>query len=329
MKKRASQYWVLVFSAFVTPASAFAASADIAKDYPDRPIRVIVPNAPGSSVDTLNRIMMSPLGNVLGQPLVSDNRAGAGGVIGMEIAKAALPDGYTLISASTAASTIAVLLQKKPTYDPVKDYDHVTQFAVTPNVLIVHPAVPVKSVRELIDYSKGKPGKFNMASAGAGSQSHLSGVYLMQTAKFDSLHVPYKGGGPSVAAVVAGESQWSLTPAPAVMTLVKAGRLRALGHSLPKRSSLLGDMPTIAETIPGFDYSGWQGIMVPKGTPKPIVEKLRLAIIRTANMPEVKEQVAAQGTEVVTGTSQEFTKVVRDSMVQNAVVVKAVGLTAE
>ncbi len=329
MKIPACQYLILAFFTLSASASSYAASADTAKDYPDRPIRVIVPNAPGSSVDTLNRILVSKLGGILGQPLISDNRAGAGGVIGMEIAKAALPDGYTLISASTAASTVAVLLQKKPTYDPVKDYEHVVQFAATPNVLIAHPAVPVKSVRDLIDYSKGKQGQFNMASAGAGSQSHLSGVYFMQAAKFESLHVPYNGGGPSVASVVAGESQWSLTPAPAVMTLVKAGRLRALGHSLPKRSALLGDMPAIAETIPGFDYSGWQGIMVPKGTPKPIIEKLRAAIIRTANLPEVKELVAAQGTEVVTGTSQEFTKVVRDSMAQNALVVKAVGLKAE
>jgi tripartite-type tricarboxylate transporter receptor subunit TctC len=234
-----------------------------------------------------------------------------------------------LISATTAASTIAVLLQKVPTYDPVKDYDHVVQFAVTPNVLVVNPALPVKSVRELIDYCKAKQGQVNMASAGPGSQSHLSGVYFLQAAKFESLHVPYKGGGPSVASVIAGESQWTLTPAAAVMSFVHSGRLRALGHSLPKRSPLLGDIPPIAETVPGFDYSGWQGFMVPKGTPKPIIEKLRAAIIETANSPDVKSLLAAQGTEVVTGTSQQFRAVVRDSMAKNALVVKAVGLKLE
>jgi tripartite-type tricarboxylate transporter receptor subunit TctC len=306
-----------------------AAAADSARDYPNRPVRMIVPNAPGSSVDTLSRIIAAKLSEVLGQQVISDNRAGAGGVIGMEIAKAAIPDGYTIISSTTAASTIAVLLQKQPTYDPVKDYDHVLQFASTPNVLVVNPALPVKSVRELIDYCKGKQGQVNMASAGAGSQSHLSGVYLMQAGKFESLHVPYKGGGPSVASVIAGESQWTLTPAAAVMSFVHSGRLRALGHSLPQRSPLLRDIPPIAETIPGFDYSGWQGFMVPKGTPKPIIEKLRTAVITVANLPEVKSLLAAQGTEVVTGTSQEFREVVRDSMAKNAVVIKTVGLKAD
>ncbi|MEK7876039.1 MAG: tripartite tricarboxylate transporter substrate-binding protein, partial [Pseudomonadota bacterium] len=275
------------------------------------------------------RIIASKLSEVLGQQIVSDNRAGAGGVIGMEIAKAAIPDGYTLISATTAASTIAVILQKKPTYDPVKDYDHVVQFAVTPNILVVHPALPIKSVRELIDYCKGKQGQVNMASAGSGSQSHLSGAYFMQAAKFESVHIPYKGGGPSVASVVAGESQWTLTPAPAVMSFVRSGRLRALGHSLPQRSALLSDIPPIAETIPGFDYSGWQGFMLPKGTPKPIIEKLRAAVIKTVSTPEVKNLLAAQATEVVTGTPQEFRKVVQDSMAKNAVLVKAVGLKIE
>ncbi len=318
-----------VLVAAIAMPSAFAAAPDSAKDYPSRPIRMIVPNAPGSSVDTLSRIMAGKLSEVLGQQVITDNRAGAGGVIGMEIAKNAIPDGYTLISATTAASTIAVLLQKNPTYDPVKDYDHVVQFASTPNVLVVNPALPVKSVRELIDYCKGKQGQVNMASAGQGSQSHLSGVYFMQAAKFESLHVPYKGGGPSVASVIAGESQWTLTPAAAVMSFVNSGRLRALGHSLPQRSPLLRDIPPIADTVPGFDYSGWQGFMVPKGTPRPIIEKLRAAIIQTAGSPDVKSLLAAQGTEVVTGTAQEFREVVRDSMAKNALVVKAVGLKAE
>ena len=306
-----------------------AVAADLAKDYPNRPVRMLVPNAPGSSVDTLSRIIAAKLSEVLGQQIVSDNRAGAGGVIGMEIAKAAIPDGYTLISATTAASTIAVLLQKRPSYDPVKDYEHVTQFAVTPNILVANPALPVKSVRELIDYCKGKQGQVNMASAGPGSQSHLSGAYFLQAAKFESVHVPYKGGGPSVASVIAGESQWTLTPAPAVMSFVRSGRLRALGHTLPTRSPLLGDIPPIAETIPGFDYSGWQGFMLPKGTPKPIIEKLRAAVIKTVSMPEVKTLLASQATEVVTGTSQEFRKVVQDSMAKNALLVKAVGLKVE
>lgn len=297
-------------------------------DYPSRPIRMLVPNAPGSSVDTLSRIIGNKLTEVIGQQVVMDNRAGAGGIIGMEIAKNAAPDGYTLISATTAASTVAVLLQKNPSFDPLKDFDYVTQFAVTANVLVVHPAQPVKSVKELIDHAKNQQGKLNMASAGSGSQSHLSGAYFLSVANMPSVHVPYKGGGPSVAAVVAGEAHWTLTPAPAVMSQVNAGRVRAIGHSLTKRSPLMGNIPPIAETLPGFDYSGWQGFFLPKGTPKPILEKLRSAVIKTAHSPDVVKALGAQATEVVTGTPEEFRKVVQASLANNAKVIKAIGLTA-
>jgi tripartite-type tricarboxylate transporter receptor subunit TctC len=302
-------------------------AADPAAGYPSRPIRMLVPNAPGSSVDTLSRIIGNKMGEIIGQQMVIDNRAGAGGIVGMEIAKNAAPDGYTLISATTAASTVAVLLQKNPSFDPTKDYDYVSQVAVTANVLVVNPGLPVKSTRELIDLAKTR--QLNMASAGTGSQSHLSGAYFMSVANMQSLHVPYKGGGPSVAAVLAGESQWTLTPAAAVMTHVNAGKLRAIGHSLPGKSALMGNIPSIAETIPGFDYSGWQGFMIPKGTPKPIIEILRAAVIKTANLPEVKNLLVAQATEVVTGTPEEFRRVIADSLVKNAKVIKAIGLKAE
>jgi tripartite-type tricarboxylate transporter receptor subunit TctC len=302
-------------------------AADAASGYPSRPIRMLVPNAPGSSVDTLSRIIGNKMSEVIGQQFVVDNRAGAGGIVGMELAKNAAPDGYTLISATTAASTVAVLLMKTPTFNPVTDYDHVSQFAVTANVLVVHPGQPVKSTRELIELAKAK--QLNMASAGAGSQSHLSGAFFMSAANIQSLHVPYKGGGPSVASVLAGESHWTLTPAAAVMTHVNAGKLRAVGHSLPGKSQLMGNIPSIAETIPGFDYSGWQGFMIPKGTPKPIVEKLRAALIKTANLPDVKNLMTAQATEVVISSSEEFRKVIADSLAKNAKVIKAIGLKAE
>jgi tripartite-type tricarboxylate transporter receptor subunit TctC len=289
---------------------------------------LIVPNAPGSSVDTLSRIMGTGLSQVIGQQIVIDNRAGAAGVIGMEIAKNANPDGYTMISATTAASTIARILQKNPTFDPVKDYDYVVQFAETPNLLVVNPSLPIKSVKDLIDYARSNKGRFNMASAGAGSQSHLSGAYFQQAAGIESLHVPYKGGGASVASVIAGESHWTLTPAAAVMSSVNSGRLRPLGHSLPKSTPLLAGIPPIADTIKGFDYSGWQGFFVPKGTPKAITDKLRAAVIKTTELPEIRKALAVQGTEIVIRGPAEFRKVVQDSMVQNEKVVKAVGLTA-
>lgn len=316
-------------AALATLASATPASgAEPTKDYPNRPIRMLVPNAPGSSVDTLSRIVGNKLTEVIGQQVVMDNRAGAGGIIGMEIAKAANPDGYTIIAATTAATTIARLLQKKPTFDPLKDYDYVVQFAETPNVLVVNPTLAIKSVKDLVEYSKAKKGTFNMASAGAGSQSHLSGAYFQQAAKIDSLHVPYKGGGASVASVIAGESQWTLTPAAAVMSHVNAGRLRAIGHSLPKPTALLPNIPPIGDTISGFDYSGWQGFFLPKGTPKAINDKLREAVIKTVRSPDVKKSLDVQATEIVIRGPAEFQKVVADSMKKNAEVVKAVGLQA-
>ena len=318
-------FWIL---ALVLGGAAQAVAQDAARDFPDRPIRMIVPNAPGSSVDTLSRIMGTGLSQVLGQQIVIDNRAGAAGVIGMEIAKSANPDGYTMIAATTAASTIARILQKTPTFDPVKDYDYVVQFAETPNLLVVNTSLPIKSTKELIDYAKNNKGKFNMASAGAGSQSHLSGAYFQQAAGIESLHVPYKGGGASVGSVISGESHWTLTPAAAVMSQVSAGRLRAIGHSLPKPSPLLPGIPPIADTIKGFDYSGWQGFFVPKGTPKAITEKLRAAVIKTTELPDVRKALAVQGTEIVIRGPAEFRKVVEVSMVQNEKVVKMTGLTA-
>ena len=311
-------------AAALLSASALAAAADAAADYPSRPVRLIVPNAPGSSVDTLSRIMGNKLPEMLGQQVVIDNRAGAGGIIGMEIAKSAIPDGYTIIAATTAASTIAVHLQKAPTFDATKDYAYVLQFAETPNVLVVNPTFPPKTVKELIDLAKSKD--VNMASAGTGSQSHLSGSYFMQAANFKSLHVPYKGGGASVASVIANESQWTLTPAAAVMSHIGSGKLRAIGHSLPKPTPLLPKIPPIAETVPGFDYSGWQGFFMPKGTSRAIVDKVRAATIKAAESPEVRKQFASQATEVVIRGPEEFQKVVQRSMVQNAKVVESIGL---
>lgn len=320
----------LAVAVLAAPTLAFAqAKADAAKDFPQRPIRLLVPNAPGSSVDTLSRIVAAYLSNVIGQQVVVDNRAGAGGIIGMEIAKTAAPDGYTMIAATTAASTIAIHLMKKPTFDPVKDYDYVLQFAETPNVLVVNPGLPIKSVKDLIEFTKAKQGQVNMASAGSGAQSHLSGAYFMMEAHIQSVHIPYKGGGASVAAVMANESQWTITPAPAVMSQVNAGRLRAIGHSLPKPSPLLPNIPPIAETIPGFDYRGWQGFFLPKGTPKAINEKLRAMTEKTMALPEVQKQMAVQATEIVIRGPEEFRKVVANSVIQNGKVVKAVGLKVE
>lgn len=305
-----------------------AMAADAIQSYPNRPIRMLMPNAPGSSTDALGRVVANKLGDVLGQQIVVDNRAGAGGLIGMEIGKMANPDGYTLISASTAAMSIAPHIHKKLPYDPIKDFAFLSLFAVTPNVLVVNPALPVKSMKDLIDLAKSKSGQLNMASAGAGSQSHLAGVLLQSMGGFASLHVPYKGGS-STAAVAAGESHWSINPAPSVQGLVKAGRLRAIGHTLPKRSALLGDLPSIAETVPGYDYGGWQGLLAPRATPKPILDKLREGLIKAMNQQETRDIMNRQGAEVVTNTPEEFMKFVQEEIRKFGPVIKSAGLKVE
>ena len=323
-----TRIWLPLAMASSMLGAAPAVAQEAVKSYPSRPIRLIVPNAPGSAVDTLSRIVGIELSNTIGQQVVMDNRPGAAGIIAMEIAKNANPDGYTLISATTAASTIARLLQKTALFHPVNDYDYVAQYAVTLNILVVNPTLPIKSVKELIAYAKSGKTPFNMASAGAGSQSHLSGAYFQQRAGINSLHVPDKGGGPSSASVVANESQWTLIPAPAAMVHVNAGRMRAIAQTLPKPTPLLPNIPPIADTIPGFDYSGWMGFFLPKGTPKAINDKVRAAVVKAMEAPLVKKGMAIQATEIVILGPAEFRKVVQESMVQNEKLVKSLGLTA-
>ena len=314
---------VLVF------AAAFASVPALAQDYPSRAVRMLVPNAPGSSIDTMSRIVAAKLGDALGQSVFVENRDGAGGLIGVEAGKNAKPDGYTLICASNGSMIIAPLLKKNVPYDAISDFSHVGSFAVTPNVLIVNPELPVKNVKELIEYAKANAARINMSSAGVGSQSHLSGVLLMTMAGFDSLHVPHKGGGPSVNSVVAGQTHWSITPAPAVMQFVRNGRLRAIGQSLPRRSTTLGDMPPVAETVAGYDYSGWAGLVAPKGTPAQVLDKLHDALAKTLEIHEVKEGLAKQGAEVFTGSPDDFRRFLAQDQANTVKVIKAANLQAD
>jgi len=323
-----SRVLLIVISALIAAASGTHA-ADAAKDYPSRPIRLIMPNAPASSADTVGRIVAARLGEALGQQVVVDNRAGAGGSLGLEIGKSANPDGYTLITTSISALTVSPHIRKDLGYDPMKDFEYVAMYSRQGAVLVVHPGLPVKSVKELIEYANAKQGKLNMASAGPGSTSHFSGSALMMAGGFTSLHVAYKGGGPSVAAVAAGESHWTMPPSAAVMTLVRAGRLRALGHSLPQRTPLLPDMPSIAEALPGFKHVAFSGLLAPRGVPKPILDKIHATVDRVVNTPETREQFALQGIEPATTSPEEFRKVIRDELGEIGKLVKAIGLKAE
>ena len=288
-----------VFFAVLLAATAFG------QDYPSRPVRILVPNAPGSSVDTMSRILSTKLGDVLGASIVVENRDGAGGLIGMDVGR------------------------KAPPYDTGRDFDLIGTFAITPNVLVVNPQLPINSVKELIDYARANRATINMASAGVGSQSHLAGALLMTMANFDSLHVPHKGGGPSVASVAAGQTHWTLTPAPAAMSQVKEGRLRVIAQSLPRRSALLAEMPPIAETVADYDFNGWAGLIGPKGLPRAVVERVHAAMTKTLALPEVRDGLAAQGAEVFPGNPGEFRKFLAQDMANTARVMKAAQLQPE
>lgn len=302
---RASANALVLVLVFVL-ALVLMSGPTLAQEWPSRPVRLMTPNAPGSSIDTLARIVGTRLGEALGASIVIENRAGASGALGMEAVKNAAADGYTIAIASASSLSVAPVVQKAIRYDPVNDFSLVVMFAVMPNVLVVNNALPVRSVRELVDHARAQQGKLNMASAGPGAASHLAGVLLMTLGGFDSLHVPYKGGGPSVASVVSGETQWTITPAPAAMSLVRGGRLRAIAHSLEKRSATFGDLPAVAETIAGYDYSGWAGFVGPRGLPNAVVDKLRAATVRVLAQAVVKEQMAAQGAELVELGPQAF-----------------------
>lgn len=307
---------------------AAAASPPARQAWPDRPVRLLVPNAPGSATDVIGRVVAAGLAEEAGQSMVIDNRAGASGLIAMEIGRKAVPDGYTIVFA-TPALTIAPALQPVPPFDPATAFEFVLMIGRTPNALVVNPDLPVKSVADLLALARARKGQLNMASAGAGSQSHLAGMLMVAQGKIESLHVPYKSASAAAAAVASGESHWFLTPAPAALGLSRAGRLRMIGHSLGRRSTLLGDVPAIAETIPGFDYSSWNGIVAPHGVARGTLEALSAALRRTMARTDVREGMAQQAMEIELLGPAEFRKVVQATAAQNAGLVKALGLKAE
>lgn len=306
---------LLVVSALGLFAASFpGTAAQPAKHYPDKPIRVIVSQTPGSSIDTMTRIMATKMSELLGQQLVVDNRTGAGGTIGAGIVAQSEPNGYTLFAAATASQVIGPQLYKKTTtYDPFKDFAAISQFAVTENVLTVNPKAPFKSVKDLISYAKANPGKVNWANAGAGFQSHLAGVLFTHMAGIDVLHVPYKGAGASVGSVISGESHLTIGPAPALMPHVAGGRLRAIAMGGKKRSPLWPDLPTIIESgLPGYVSDGWAGFMVRAGTSKEIRNTLHEAVHKAVADPAVQAALKKVGADPVTGSPAEFSKLIAD-----------------
>ena len=304
----------LVLGLAVLPAMQQAATAaDPASTYPRRPVRFVVAQTPGSSIDAMARIVATRMSQVLGQQLVVDNRTGAGGTIGGAIVAHSEPDGYTLFAAATASQVIGPQLYKKlVTYDPFRDFAPISLFAMTQNILVVNPKTPFKTVKDLIDYAKANPGKVNWSNAGTGFQSHLAGVLFTYTAKIEVLHVPYKGAGASLSAVISGESQVTIVPAPSVMGHLQSGRLRALAMGGEKRSPLAPEIPTIIESgVPGYTSRGWAGLIVPAKTPQPVQAKLLKSLHQTVNDPATNKALIKIGAEPLTSTPQEFAALIK------------------
>lgn len=297
--------------------------------YPTRPIRLIVAYPPGGGTDIVGRMMAQKLPETLGQNVVIDNRGGATGTIGTDLAAHANPDGYTLLMGNVAPNAINVSLFKKLPYDPVRDFAPVSLVAITPNILVVNPGVPVKSVNDLIALAKAKPGTLNFPSSGVGSSSHLAGELFKILAKVDMVHVPYKGGGPALVDTISGQMQIMFATMPAAMPHVKSGKVRPVAVTTEKRSQAMPELPTISETIKGYEAATWYGMLAPAGTPRALVSRLHEAVVKTLAAPDMRERLGAQGFEPVGNTPAEFAAYIKSEIAKWGRVIRDAGIKPE
>jgi tripartite-type tricarboxylate transporter receptor subunit TctC len=305
------------------PACALA-QAEVA--YPVKPVRLIVPSAPGGSTDILSRYVAQHLGETWRAQVVVENRAGASGNIGMELVAKSAPDGYTLVMGYVGTLSVNPSIFPKLPYDPLKDYAPVTLVALVPNMLAVHPSVPARSVKELVALAKARPGQLNYGSAGSGSNSHLSVEYFKQLTRTDIVQIAYKGAGNTMVDLLGGHISLTIVGVPPLLPHVKAGKLRALGVSTPARLAILPDVPTIQEAgVPGYDVTQWYGIVAPAGTPREIVRKLHAEIGRFLKLPEAAARMSAEGAIPTGNTPEEFQQLIRTETVRWAKVIKAAG----
>ena len=308
---------------------AFSAAA-IAQTYPAKSVRMVVPFAAGAgSNDIMARLIAQKLTDSFGQQFVVDNRPGASGIIGCDIAAKAPPDGYTVLMMSLTFTVLPSLFSKLP-YDTVKDLTPVTLVASAPLMLVVNPSLPVKSVAEFIAYAKANPGKLNFGSGGAGATPHLAGEMLKSMAGLQVTHIPYKGGAPALADLIGGQIQFMLENIPGTLPFAKAGKLRALAVTDLKRSPLLPDLPTLDESgLKGYQIVGWNGLFVPAGTPPAVINKLHAGVVSALALPDVKERLAVLGADGVGDTPQHFAAFIKADLVKWAKVVKDAGIKVE
>jgi tripartite-type tricarboxylate transporter receptor subunit TctC len=314
----------------IAAAIALQAGSSQAQTYPAKPIRVMVPFPPGGSTDIVARIVAQKLSAQLGQQMVIENRGGAGGTLGTAVVAKAAADGYTLVIGTTSTHVVAPSVYTKLEYDPVKDFAPVSLIAVTPYLLVVNPALPAKSLGELVELLRAQPGKLNYASAGVGSTTHLAMEMLKSASETYALHIPYNGNGPAGTAVISGQVEILFGSMPAVLPHARSGRVRALAVGTPKRSPSLPEVPTVAESgYPGFDASLWLAIMAPAGTPAPVIDRLHKETLAAVGSAETKEALDKAGAEAITSTPAELSSMIRDGVAKYAKVVKSAGVKPE
>jgi len=316
--------WLI--AAGLSCANAIAAEAP---DYPARPVRMILPQGPGSTTDLLGRIAFIHTSERLGKQLVVDNRPGAGGTLGMEIASRANPDGYTLVGVAASMLSITPHIYRKLAYDPLRDFVPVGYFVLAQTAICVTSNFPAKTVRDFVEIAKAKPGQLHMGSAGVGSTSHLGGVLFTTQAGITANHVPYKGAA-NMAAVAQGEVAFVVAPLSAAMPQVRAGRVRCLATGGDKRSPVTPDLPTIAESgVPGFRFYGWNGVIAPRGTPRAVVLKFNRVMNEALNSAELRKQYFELGEEPAIGTPEAFGKLIHEDYESMGRLVKLAGIKAE
>jgi tripartite-type tricarboxylate transporter receptor subunit TctC len=316
----------LVTLTFLAGALALSIGNTVGQTYPSKPIRFIVPLSAGAG-DTLTRTIGQKLSESWNQPVVVENRPGAGSTIGTDLVAKAAPDGYTLLMASFSHAVNPTLYAKLP-YDTLKDFAAVTLIASAPNVLTVNPGVPANSVAEVMALVKSQPGKLHFASAGNGSSSHMAGELFKSLTGAQIVHVPYKGAAPAMTDLLAGQVQMAFDPLPSSLANIKAGKLRAVAVTSAKRSSALPEVPTIGESVPGYQVAVWYGVVVPANTPKDIIGRLHAEIVRILNLPDVNERVAGLGFETLSGTPDEFQAFIEAEVGKWGRVVREAGLQA-
>lgn len=319
---------IVKWLAFVLVAGSVSIAC--AQNYPVKPVRFIAPFPPGGSTDFLARIVALKMSEAMGQQVVVENRGGAGGTIGVEAAARAAPDGYTIVMGHIGTFGVNPTLYPKLPYDAIKDFAPITLLAMVPNGMVVHPALPVRSVKDFLAIARAKPKALLYGSGGNGSAAHLAAAYFEWLAKIQLTHVPYKGTGPALIDLVAGQTSMMITGMPAVMPHTRSNRLRLLAVGNTKRLALLPDVPTIAESgVPGYDATQWYGVLAPAGTPRELVMRLNTEMTKALARPDVREKLAADGAIPVGNTPEEFGALIKAEIARWAPVVKASGAQPE